>query len=312
MNICIKIKRFIALGLLFAALLFGGCAAEPVQVMPPFWEVCDAESGGQVYMLGSMHAGVRGTVYPDYILEAFEDSDTVACEVDTVALSNDTAALTAAMSLMMCPSGTEAKDYFGSSYEQIRDFCVSKGIYKTSCDSYLPTLWSSLILGKMTSDCGYDSDYGTEAIFLEMAKKQNKVIYEIESAEFQYALSAGAPIALQVYNVESSVMGDYEEQLNELRELYRAWSSFDSDALEEMSVSADVPEELYDDYEAYYYAMYTARQKVMADYVISCLENGDSVFMLVGAMHYYAEPDIITLLQQAGYEVAEITEDTYV
>ena len=294
-------KKVIFLITIAAALLFSGCEANPrVSVEPPFWEVCDEESGGRVYLLGSMHVGINAE-YPEEVISAFEESDIVACEVDTVALSRDSGRLSDALELMKCPKGTTAADCFGDSYEEIRGFFREKGIYNSVYDDYLPTVWSSLITSRAAREAGYSSEYGTETVFLNLAKQQGKQIYEIESEEFQYALNASQPMALQVYNVQSVIGENYDSALSQTHELYRAWSSFDNEALDKLCSAENIPEDLSEEYEEFYKAMYVDRQENMAEYITECLQSGETVFVIVGAMHYYAEPDILTLLEQKGY-----------
>ncbi len=303
-----RLKKIICAAAACCMILTTGCSSNSVEVHPPFFEVSDPETGGHVYMLGSMHSGESGIVYPDEILAALDASEIVACEVDTVALSSDKARLSKAMEKLLCPDETTAADYMGESYNDIRSFFISHGIYNSAYDSYLPIMWATALSNKLADDCGYSGENGTESIMLRRAKKLGKTIYEIESAEQQYELSASTPMPLQLYTLEKAVGTDYSEQLGQTRELYRAWSSFDGGALEALS-NEDIPDEYADDYRIYYNAMYADRQRVMADYVISLLESGNSVFMLVGAMHYYAEPDIITLLEEAGYTVNELRTD---
>ena len=101
-------------------LLLTGCAAkEPEVVTPPFWQAVSPE-GEQAWLLGSMHAGKKNTAYPDYILEAFDSCGSVICEVDTVALESDSGELTECLSLLLCPDGTTARDWFGGSYDGIK------------------------------------------------------------------------------------------------------------------------------------------------------------------------------------------------
>lgn len=296
-------KKILLSILLIAALLFSGCEAKPREsVKPPFWAICDEESGGMVYMLGSMHVGSNAE-YPEEVMNAFEKSDIIACEVDTVELSRDSGRLSEAMEFMKCPDGINAADCFGDSYEDIQDFFMEKGIYNSVYDDYLPTVWSSLLTSRAARDAGYLSDYGTETIFLNLAKRQKKQILEIESAEFQYALNASQPMVLQVYNVQSVINENYESALSQIQELYRAWSSFDSEELERLCSDENIPEELSKEYAEFYQAMYADRQENMAEYITKFLKDGETAFVMVGAMHYYAEPDILTLLGDEGYSV---------
>ncbi len=302
-----KLRKIVLAFMLLSVLICtAGCDHSKNIVTPPFWEIRDEKTGGVVYMLGSMHAGAKGTVYPEKIIAAFNECDITACEVDTVS-PGSSRILSEAMKVLLCPEGKTAADYFSDSYDEVCAFFKDVGINTAAADRYLPAVWASLLSGKIAEDCGYYSEYGTDAVFLTLAGKNGKEIAELETAEFQYSLNANEPMNLQVYTVTSAVSSGYDEQLEDMRELYRAWSTFDGDALVSLLETEDIPEDLKDEYDEFYNAMYTDRQKGMAQKVIQWLENGDKVFMLVGALHYYAEPDILTLLSDAGYEPLEVT-----
>ena len=61
-----------------------------------------------------------------------------------------------------------------------------------------------------------------------------------------------------------------------------------------------------EDFASYYSAMYEKRQEKMADFVIKSLQNGDKVFLMVGAAHFYAKPDILDFLSKAGYSTENV------
>ena len=299
-----KLKGIISAAI--AAFLLTGCSAkpEPEYVDPPFFCVENSETGGRVYMLGSMHAGKKGTVYPEEVLSAFEESDIIACEVDTVALSKNKQLLTECTAMLLCPEGTTAADYLGESYEEIRSFLKSEKLYNAAYDRYLPVLWENLLSNNAAEKCGLDSEYGTETIFLNKAKSEGKTIVELESAKAQYELMAAEPISLSRWSLENSVR-DSDTLAADMEELYGAWAAGDGEKLTALLTEEEPPEELSEEYADYYAAMYSDRQRLMADSVISSLENGEQVFMFVGALHFFAEPDILDFLAEAGYEVTE-------
>lgn len=299
-------RRIIAAVVLCCLLLTSACrqSAAPVEVTPPFWVVCDSETGGRVYLLGSMHAGKRGTVYPQHILDAFADSDVVACEVDTVAFSADKKLVSECVELMKCADGTTARDYFGESYAEVKNFFRENGIYGANYEDYIPAMWSSLLSSEAAKQCGLSAEYGTESIMLDLAHRQGRRIEEIETARGQYEMSAAAPMSVQVYFLTQAAQSGIEAQLDEMERLYAAWSSFDEAALKQL-IEVTLPDEIAEDYTTYYNAMYTDRQQVMAEYVLEKLRGGEQVFMLVGAMHFYAEPDILDIVSGAGYEIVK-------
>lgn len=280
-----------------------GCKSPENRVSPPFFIVTDEQTGGVVYLLGTMHIGVQNTVYSDEMFTAMDKCGTLAVELDIEALETDTEELLSAMKLLQCDS---AEDFIGEDYAEIKDFFVKKRIYNANLDGYIPAVWSSALANKIAADCNYYSEYGTDRTLLTYAKKHGIEIHEIESAEEQYQMNANEPHELQCYLLKSAVETDYELQKEQMRELYLAWSTADSAALEQMLSDEGVPGELSAQYKEYYDAMYTSRQRKMADYALETLRHGKKAFIAVGAMHYYANPDIIDFLEEKGYTVTQL------
>lgn len=299
-------RKPIFLILICAVALFCGCSASETRVYPPFFKITDPESGGTAYLLGTMHVGAANTVYPDEIYRALDESDVLAVEVDLIALDADRDRLLNAMKLLEC-QGETARQFMGGDYNEIKDFFKSHHIYTGAFDHYIPALWSAQLSSKIASDCGYESRYGTDRAMLYYAKKNDIQIVELESAEEQYKMNAAEPRELQVYSLLESARTDYDEQKRQLQALYTAWSTHDLSTIEQMLSESVVPESLAEQYAEYYDAMYTDRQRKMADYISSALESGGTVFVAVGAMHCCAEPDILDFLSEKNLEILDIS-----
>lgn len=297
-------KRLICCALAAALTLLTtscGASCEPVELYPPFWVAENAETGGRVYMLGSFHMGVEGSDYPDYIYEAFDGSDIIAAELDTIAFSADREALNEAVGYLRCPEGASAAELFGDKYGEVKAFYKEKGLYTSAMEDMLPYYWASVLSSHVAQQCGFSSEYGTESVLLSRAKRLGKPIAELESGAEQYKTMGSIPMDIQVQSVTDCIGDSYDKQESVLREMYVCWSSAScgyEDCLAEF-----IKEEYSDSegYAEYYELMYTSRQEKMAEQIALWLENGDRVFLLVGALHYYAEPDILTLLEERGY-----------
>ncbi len=301
-----EVKIVIALLLM---MVLSSCApAKEEQVSPPFWVAENPENGAEVYLLGSMHMGKNGTIYPDFIWEFFEKSSEIAVELDTIAFSENTQELSEAADYMRCGDSKTTKDYMNAElYDSAVEFLKSKGIYADGLNEFIPYYWTSYISSALAAECGLKSEYGTEYIFLSRAKELNKTVTELESGTEQYKIMSEIPLSVQSDSLKECIGNDnYAGQIETMNELYLAWSRFDNDKLEELCALKEISGDLADDYYSYYDAMYYSRQEKMADFVIEKLEKGETAFMLVGAMHYYAEPDIINLINEAGYSVAEL------
>lgn len=287
--------KILSLLLIGVIMLFSGCRVPESKVYPPFFRISDPDTGGVVYLIGTMHVGVANTVYPDEIYKALDECSALAVEIDLQALEADPMRLTGAMGILGCQSGTAA-DYLGEYHGEVKEFFQKKHIYSGNLEGYIPAVWTSTLSNKLAADCGYFPQYGTDRAMLTYAKERSMEIIELESVEEQYQMNADEPPALQVYSLVSSVRTDYEEQKSQMKELYRAWSENDSAAIEKMLLEDEIPEELKNDYEQYYFAMYENRQEKMADFIAKSLENGKKITVAVGAMHCYAAPDILDFL----------------
>lgn len=293
-------KRLFAVILICAVMLFSGCGAPENGVTPPFYKVSDKETGGVVYMLGTMHVGTEDAVYSDKVYAALDESDVLAVELDLQELEANTAELAGAMQIMML-RGCTAAEYIGEDYAEIRDWFIEKGLYNMVYDYYIPAVWSSMTSTKLAEDAGYKSELGTDRMLLTYAKEHNKEIYEIESAAEQYQINANEGKELQIYMLLETVRTDYDVQIQQMKDLYSAWASGDISALEDMLSADEPPEELVEQYEQFYFEMYENRQQKMANYVIDTLKNGEKAFVAVGALHYAATPDILDFLEDEGY-----------
>lgn len=307
-------KKLLAALICGVLLLFSGCGEkaenhkESFDVHPPFYKIENAETGAVVYMLGSMHVGKSEAVYPREIYAALDECDTLAVEVDIQALEQDTAASAGAIAVLQCPPGTTAKDYMGEDYSSVIAAFKKKRIYNRAYESYIPALWSSVWSNQAAEDCGYDGDFGTDLIMLSYAKSHGKRIEEIETAKEQYEINAGVSAELQMLMLNETLALSEDETQAQFDALYNAWRSGDTETLKALAEEeAALPEELKADYDSYYDAMYTARQRKMADYIEEKLESGGKTFVVVGALHYAAPPSIIDNLENDKIEVQVIS-----
>lgn len=286
-------------------------STEPVtfEVNPPLFKAENKETGAVVYMMGSMHVGKTEAVYPEKMYKALDECDTLAVEVDIQALENDLRAASEAMAILICERGKTVKNYLGEDYDLIIGKFREKGMYNKIYESYIPALWSSLWTSNAAAECGYDVNEGTDRHLLTYAKEHGKSVEEIESAKEQYQVEADCSAELQAYSLKQAVELSDEEMKEQLDMLYNAWKDGDIAALRALAEDEDeeLPETLAEDSEKYYDAMYTNRQKKMAEYVINKLNSGGKTFVVVGALHYAAPPSIIDVLEENGYTVETLS-----
>lgn len=291
-----------ALALIFT---LSGCKNEEKDVPknyvnPPFFIVKDEKTGGVAYLLGSMHVGLPNTVYPDAVYSSLDECETVACEIDLIELEKKRDEVNEAMKVLECKS---ARELIGDNYDEIKKYFTEHGINANQLENYIPAMWSIMLSQKASTDAGYSSKYGTDREILALAKQKGKKIVELETAEEQYIINANQSRELQVYSLKNAVSVPYEQLMAQSGALYLAWSTNNSTLIETMLSGGRIPDEIAEDYEKYYSEMYEKRQEKMAEYVVKSLKNGEKVFVVVGAAHYFAAPDILDFIEKSGYSV---------
>lgn len=277
-------------------------------ISPLLYKVTDGE-GNTAWLFGSIHVG-QDYFYPlpDYVTEAYENSDALAVEADMVTFNADLEAQTKALMKLIYLDGTTISDHIPQDlYTKAVDTMTECGIYLSALDMYYPVMWSNLLDSAQLQTLDANGELGIDMHFLNDAHETGKEIQEVESAEFQYGMMAGFSEALQIELLESSLYSyeHMDETNTELFELMDAWADGDEEAL--LTILNEEPEFENDEeallYAEYTDAMITQRNITMADFAQNALTSGKEVFICVGAAHVVGPGAMADLLTQRGYTV---------
>ncbi len=296
--------------LLVVCLSSCGWSFEPT---PLLYKVTDTD-GDVVWLFGSIHVATDNLYpLPDYVMDAFNASDALAVECNTLALEDDLAAAQQElMRAMMYTDGTTIADHIDKEvYDSAVAILEENDYYDAVYDGFMPILWSTNIENICVSKWGYDGDIGIDVHLMETAQAQGKEIREIESVEAQYTMLANFSPALQEMLLEQSI-ASYDSPMGRLSFtiLANAWKSGDAETLSMLASSAtteDMSEKEIALHAEYNKAMMTDRNVLMADYAEDALQKGDDVFICVGAAHVVGNGGIADLLTERGYTVETVT-----
>ena len=281
---------------------------------PLMWSAEDTSTGGKIYFLGSIHCGDENTnSYPDYVWNAYNESDSIAVECDIVAYASDIEAQKKSLLDYAYNDGSRISDHIDAELlSNAKKLLGDNDMYTVYYDFYKPALWSDLISGITVDNAEMSSDYGVDRFFINKANDDKKKILEIESVEFQSKMLTGFSDELQELMlrdaVDSALSG---EDVEGLKELYTDWKSGNYDLLntmlfEETDYSEYTEEELVllDDYNN---QLTTERNIGMLDTAVDYLNNGQKVFYIVGTAHFIGYDGIVSLLEDKGYTVELIS-----
>lgn len=286
----------------------GAPSADLPQSSMLFWQVTDPETGGMLYLMGSIHTA-DDSIYPlpQVVTEAYQHADSLAVEADILALENDPAALAEAAALMVYTDGTTIRDHLPADlYQAAKKRLSDAGAYNAAYEWMKPGMWSSALDNLALDAAGLDSDKGVDLYFLKQAARTGKRIIEIESVMAQYEMLAGFSDETWAMLMQPAV-DDPAGQAEEAKKMYSLWKSGDFDAFS--AYVAEEPEGLSQKeqqlYAAYQREMIDDRNVGMAQKAIELLKSGETCFFIVGAAHMAGETGVVSALQNAGFTVTQ-------
>jgi len=296
----------------FLALTFGACTITVYQNVPEkgtvfMWEVKAREGDGKLYLLGSIHAG-NDELYPlaPVITKAFEKSDVLAVECDTIAALQRPDYFKLAEKLMYTDGSTLRDHIPAELYEKADAVLREKGLSIRFFSTTKPIALSQTILSLYMEDWGYSFDKGIDTYFMELAKEKGMEIVEIESADFQFDLLGGFSDDIQALDLKTTLEG-LDTYKDELDTMFKYWIAGDVESFEEYIFQEDdlmTPEEkeLAREYNR---KLLDDRNYHMADKAEEYLATGKTTFYVVGSAHMVGETGIVNLLRERGYKVVQ-------
>jgi len=274
---------------------------------PLLYKVTD-EDGDVVWLFGSIHVG-RESFYPlpDYVMDAYESSEALAVEFDINAAAEDTLAMTRFLYSQIYYDGTTIEDHIPEElYERCVEILDENGYYFPGIERYNIGIWDMFISQCVNDNIDINVDLGIDMHFLSLAAEEGKDILDIESLELQMNILPSISEEAQVFVLRSNVESyDYLEEMEDgIEELMDVWESGDEERFEEALYEEPLEDEteraLYKEYND---AMLTDRNVGMAEFAMEALEDGEEVFICVGAAHVVGEGAMADLLEEAGYTV---------
>lgn len=287
------------------------------QITPLMYKVTKEGSDNVMYLFGSMHTvNFDDFDLPKYVMDAYKESDYLAVEVDINKYMEDEEKIQQLAMDMMYMDGTTIKDHIDEElYTKIINFLKEKKLYNQAYESFKLYGIESLITSQVTKDAGLNENDGIDTYLLDLAKKENKEILEVETFDFQMKLLFEAPDKYYEISILSSI-DEYEKSVNSLKELYSARKKGDVEALEKLTKGDEVTEEDIEKYkltqeemkeiETFSNAMLKDRNVGMKNKFNEYFNGNKKVFYMVGAAHLIGDDGLASLLEKEGYKVTRV------
>ncbi|MFC7298497.1 TraB/GumN family protein [Herminiimonas aquatilis] len=260
--------------------------------------------GNTCYLFGTVHVG-QAAFYPlePQVTRALSAADKLVLEVDI----RDTAMLQqSVMRHGIYPEGQSITQHLSNaSLEKLKQALQVAGTPFDNVARMKPWMVTNLLIAQAMARAGYPTEQGIELYLLAVAKKENKLVQQLETADYQLSLFNGLSDAQQEeYLLENLAQLADGSAIKKGLALITAWQHADNRALQaalqelqsEQSTSAKFLQRVLLD----------ERNPNMANKIETLLKTDKKSFVAVGALHLIGDKGVPELLRQRGYKVQKL------
>jgi len=256
---------------------------------------------GTSYLLGSVHM-LKKEHYPlrKVIEDAFDATDALVVEINLKSNQGQLASLVMQKGFYQGEESLK-KNMSEKNYTLAKERMKAIGMDIESLDKNKPWFVAMMVLNNVMMKMGYNPVYGIDMYFMGKAEGK-KDILELEGVEFQLNLFD----SLTKEESESFLLSTLSEagtMEKSFQKLIDAWLSGDVKSMEKLiEQNADSTPEL----KAFNEKLFHIRNDGMTKKILSYLEEGKKIFVVVGAGHMIGKTGIVQQLKDKGYKVTQL------
>ncbi|MBN2869552.1 MAG: TraB/GumN family protein [Campylobacterales bacterium] len=259
------------------------------------WKVSKGEE--TLYLGGTIHVLRPGDFpLPAEFDRAYEQADTVVFETDLAATTSD--AFAAALSRkMLLPSGTTLSHLLKrETYDALRDYLGSQKIDIHNVERLRPWAVMLMITQTALAQNGIDRD-GVDAHYSRRASADGKGQRFLETPTEQIALITGIGEGEEDAMITQTIQ-ETQRIPDMIEWLVRDWREGEMARIEQELVQA-----MRSDSPQMYHHVLKERNDAWLPRLITLMREGNTGFVLVGAMHLAGSDGLLERFKQAGYVV---------
>lgn len=271
--------------------------AEAHSAGPALWRLEDADT--VVYLFGTVHV-----LKPEMEWEtatfrnAFAQSDVIYQEAD---ISPEIQSQLGAVlpGLAFFSDGRTLREVLNDADEkEVQEAADIVGLQMLTVDRMQPWFAAISLTQMHMVKTGYRADSGVEKVITDMAKKTDKPIRYLETAEMQLRMLAGLPEDSQIEFLVAGAKA-IEDTPEMLDELVDDWVEGDIDGIADLMSDEDAVGD-----RVVYDAMLTNRNRTWTREIQKLMDDEEGTFMIaVGAAHLAGADSVIQMLEDQGETV---------
>lgn len=264
------------------------------------WKV--TKDGKTAYLMGSIHMATEA-MYPlaPEIEAAFAESKALAVEADIEKVDQVQLMMAVQQKGLYQGGDSLSKKLPKETLDALNAHLKKSGQDAASLDMMKPWLVGLTISMLEFKKLGFKEELGIDKHFLDAAREKKKIL-ELESAQFQIDLLSGFTDDQQEKFLKYSLaeVGRMKEQVTEM---VATWSKGDAETFHKVSTKGN---EKYPGIEDVMKKLIDDRNVKMAEKVEEYMKNGETTFVVAGALHMSGEKGVVNLLKNKGYTVEQI------
>lgn len=266
------------------------------------WEVSGKNLKAPSYVFGTIHMIDREDYFfNDVAQEAFAKTENVTFEIDMEAMMDMSVMMPLLMKSFMQGDTTLRDLLSDENYQLVADHFQNIGLPMMFAERIKPMFLSMLGSGDMSNPMQQQQDIVSyEMELMAMAKKQEKEVMGLETAEYQMSMFDSIPYRKQADMLVASIKDGSDAAEQQMKEMVELYTTQDIEGMQTMMEGEqDVLE--YQD------LLLVKRNRNWIPVMEKRMAEGPS-FFAVGAGHLAGAEGVLRLLMEAGYTVKPVLQ----
>ncbi|SFC16664.1 TraB/GumN family protein [Collimonas sp. OK412] len=261
-------------------------------------------AGHSAYVFGTIHVG-RADFYPfdDVVLQALQQSSAIALEIDP-GNAHGLAGLMTKYGIY-ANGKSLAQELPPRLLQQLSPLLEKYGLTLDQVASMKPWLLATMLGISEYTHQGYLPQYGVDVTLAAYAKKQEKRLVELETAEQQLSLLGKLTPAEQVQFLQDSV-DEIQDPAKAQRsmQLITRWRDGDVDGMAAMLAELTSDDTFTGKFVQR--ALLDERNPGLADGITRLANATPHAFVGIGMLHLVGKNSVLAILRQRGYTVSRV------
>ncbi|PLX88554.1 MAG: hypothetical protein C0614_02415 [Desulfuromonas sp.] len=288
------IRGFFALLILLLCLQSKALAADKHSI----WKVDNGAS--TVYLVGSIHLlNQQSYPLPQIYDRIFSESQNIAFETDLEQIQSPAVQQRLLLAASFKPGNSLKTVLATETYGKLKRYLDGQGLSIENLGGLKPWMLCLTLSVIEMQKLGFSPQFGLDKHFMERAKRQGKIILQMESVDDHLGTLIGLDALDQNVLVEQTLR-DLQKVSTLFNDMVTAWRLGDAEKLDRlingsMRAEPELKELLLD-----------RRNRKWSVKVESLLKMKQTAMVVVGAAHLAGAGSVVELLQQKGYRVSQL------